>query len=288
MKKITLKKSILVLIGVLSSLMLLILMSSKYVYQPLLDGVTGDVGKGITYETGFTSLDFKSILMQTVKWNLGDILMGISSYITLIISICGLVVLIIGFFLFDEQKARKASLVFNILNIIASAIYMVVGIVIVVVINSYLKKLYANTIGDYIDFNIETVLLKTSAFIPFIVETLLLVAFLICKKFIPEKKNKVSAKANGVIKHEAVQKSLAEREMLIVKLVTKYNEIYQKSVITIMDFEKKKYNLMFESDKVNLDDEEILIEVLMNYHKLYNEQIINRDEFEKKKLQLMF
>ena len=60
-----------------------------------------------------------------------------------------------------------------------------------------------------------------------------------------------------------------------------------KGIITVMDFEKKKYVLMFDNKHINLELEGQLVETLVSYRKIYDEEIITHDEYEKKKLQIL-
>lgn len=292
-EKLSVKKIVLASIGALSALLLLISMSFFYVYNPSLPSEANKAG--MTAENGFSMMGFKSLLFATDDLAFSGVLMGIASYLMLIGAIGGLALTVLPLFLCGEKKAKKLSTMSIIINACVSIVYLIVGIIAVSSINAPIKEamdaLSEVTGGVVDDSATKALLCSTDAFWAVILQALVLTAYILCDKLIKTQKVQAVVAVDGAEKTEKVESkpamSYAEKENKIIELLTKYKEIYVKGIITIMDFEKKKYILMFDNKHINLELEGQLVETLVAYRKIYDEEIITHDEYEKKKLQIL-
>ncbi len=292
-EKLSVKKIVLASIGALSALLLLISMSFFYVYNPSLPSEANIAG--MTAENGFSMMGFESVLFATDDLEFSVVLMALASYLMLVGAIGGLTLTVLPLFLCTEKKAKKLSTLSIVINACVSVVYLIVGIVAVSSINASVKEamdaLSEVTGGVVDDSATKALLCSTASFWAVIFQALALTAYILCDKLIKTRKVQTAVATDGVEKVEKAESkptmSYVEKETKIIELLTKYKEIYMKGIITIMDFEKKKYVLMFDNKHINLDLEGQLVETLVSYRKIYDEEIITHDEYEKKKLQIL-
>lgn len=292
-EKLSVKKIVLASIGALSALLLLISMSFFYVYNPSLPSEANITG--MTAENGFSMMGFESVLFATDDLAFSGVLMGIASYLMFIGAIGGFALTILPLFLCSEKKAKKLVTMSIVINACISIVYLIVGIIAVSGINAPIKEamdaLSEATGGVVDDSATKALLCSTATFWAVILQALALIAYILCDKLIKAQKPQAVVAIDGAEKTEKVESkpamSYAEKENKIIELLTKYKEIYMKGIITVMDFEKKKYVLMFDNKHINLELEGQLVETLVSYRKIYDEEIITHDEYEKKKLQIL-
>lgn len=276
MKRKSLKKTVLSGIVALSGLLLLISMSFFYAYMSMLPKEA--LVAGTTAENGFSMLDFDSIILKAYDFGIGNVLMGAISYLLLIFSILTIVVSVIGIFKFEYEKTLKVSRIFLMLNVVLSLLQFIIGLF----VSMQLNKL------------VHMDMYKTSAFWGLILQAIAVVGYVVGLKFLPEPKEQPIVVTGNVDITEKPKKieekiliSYAEKEMKVIELLREYQKIYADGIITIMDFEKKKYILMFENKGIDLEGEKHLVDVLKNYRKVYDEGTITHGEYEKKKIQIL-
>lgn len=277
-QKLTARKIVLASIGVLSALLLLISMSLFYVYFP--SASKKETVLGMTAENGFSMLSFQSFLDVEKSLEFSGVLMGVTSCLMLIGVISGLALTVFPLFFCDEKKAEILSTVSIIFNACIAIIYLIVGIIVVFNTNGVIKE------TEGVD-TVKALLCSTATFWAVIFQAIILTAYILCSQFIKKEKIKVESKEAPEKAGVKPMMSGAEKEKKIIELLREYKDIYCKGIITIMDFEKKKYALMFDNKYIDFEEESRLVEALVAYKKICDEEIITHDEYEKKKLQIL-
>ncbi len=281
MKDKSLKKIILTSIGLISSILMIIGLAIKVIcFKALQGGVSG--GAGILYETGFSLIDFNSLLLKSADYNEFAFIMGILVIGILAVSVSFLVYNIFSLFKNGRDKCYKKIKLTLTLNTILSAIYFIVGLLMVVLINSYIKSGLGN------DVSVDALLFKTSSFVPLIFQVVMIIAYVICTKTIKERVGETSHVKATATFEKAKQETFLEREKRKIDLVIKYRNLYSENIISILEFERKKQILLFQEGAVDLEYEEQAIQIVKEYDKIYKEGIIKADELEKKKLSILF
>lgn len=283
MKDKSLKKIVLSSIAILSSLLLIIGLTAKVICMKILpSGANVSVLKGIAFETGFSLIDFNSSLLESINWKIFAIVMGIVVVLVLICALLFIARNLTSLIKHEKEKCCKTIKTTIIINTIISTVYFIVSLVMVIVINSDIKSWFK---GD----NVDALLYKTSAFVPMILQAITLTAYLICVKYVKEKKLEAKT-TNKTTNVDESKKDLSplEKEKKKIDLVIKYRDLYTQDIISILDFERKKQFLLFQDVEVDLEYESELIEIVSEYNKIYKDGIIKADEFEKKKIKILF
>lgn len=298
MKKISVKKIVLCGIAALSSLALLLSMGFFCLYMPSLPSAASIAGT--TAENAFSMMDFESFLLATDELKFVGVLLGVGAYLMLIVSIAGLAISVLSIFIPNTEKTKKWTTLFTVVNLGVAALYTIFGIIAASSVNAPIKEaaeaLSGVTGGAVSDDSLDALLYSSASFWALILQGVTLVAYILCAKLIREPNDQAAcAPTENAEKAERADKtenrpaaiSYAEKENKIIALLQKYKDIYARGIITVMDFEKKKYVLMFENKHVDLDLESQLVDVLVAYRKIYDEEIVTHDEYEKKKLQIL-
>lgn len=276
MKKITLKKSVLCGVLAVSSILLLVSMFLSLACMKIMPKA-GNIA-GLTAENAFSMMDFKSVLIALdYLWG-GEVVSGIAAYLMLAAAVAGIIIAVVGLFLFDNKTVKILARWLIILNTAIAIFYLVSGIIMATGINNLIKTETKNVIQE----ELELLLFTTRTYWALIFQVIMLTAYILCNVLIPE-----GIKEEKSVTNDKPKMDYAEREQHIVELLPKYKKLYVDGVITIMDFEKKKHVLMFENKNIDAELEGRLVGVLAAYRKAYDEEIITHDEYEKKKLQLL-
>ena len=275
--KWNLKNIILSSIGILSAIILLISMFFYYTHMPILKN---SIVEGLLSINGFSVLDFKVAGFNDYNVDILVFIMAIGGYLMLISAIFSLTFSIIALL---KNRRIKWPL---ILNIIAAGFYMLVGIGSTLILNdeviNELGKDAAEIIKKY-----QIPLFGTSAFWALIFQTMLITAYFISLKFIKDSEKEYPSERKFVSATSLKYISYGQNEKDIISVIKQYKELYSKGIINIMEFKKKKYELMFKGRRIDAKAEMDIAEAIMEYKKIYEEEIITFNEFEKKKAQLL-
>ncbi len=296
-RKYKFKDILLGTIVILSALSLLLGLLFNYIYMPTLSSFID--GFSIN---GFQTLGFADqIMLGEGNWG---ILLGVVSYIVLISALFSFCLAVYN--LIISERSNNTIFV----NIIASFLFMVVGIAVTLGLNNIIAeemRVYKSSLGDSLGGELTSVILDeigncaTASFWPFVFQIILCIAYVVCDKFIREPiqeiNNEVKVENSQLAREKQVSNSYnsyvisthfnQEKETEITQLLRQYKEIYAQGVISVIEFEKKKYSLMFDNASINVEDEKKIPEILIKYRKVYDEGIITIDEYEKKKVQLL-
>ena len=171
-------------------------------------------------ENGFTFFAFKSeIITRYYSWAI--YLIGVLSILFLLISLALITFSIFNFFL---KKRFNFNLIIAIVSIVIAALYMIIGIVFVSVSKATWGSKYYFT---------------TSAYIPLIIQAVLLAAHIVCGKI---KISAVSTKdksQNSVLSTPVLNKAISEEQQII-----KYKEMLDNGIITEEEFNGKKRKIL--------------------------------------------
>ncbi len=330
MKKFSIRKIVLSSIGLFASLMLLIGLAFNVIaYDMGLGGSAGDAVSDAlqTEANGFTLLSFAlpkflrtSILTYVNKdfCSLFETLLGITSLLSLLLSIAGMALIVLGFFRFEGKKNTKTITLLLTFGVIVALVHGVLGIVFASSVQAEMEKTFEDlsetlggaqsALGDY----------TTSAFISVIFQAVCLVGFIVCSKKIKETQSAVATKEKSAetpvatkitqnkeenVDKEGALKKLIATEKEIVKILLEYKALYDMQIISTADYIDKKVKLLRYAEKrvksgagallgkcsfegvVNAESEVVL--VLKEYAQLLKDEVISNAEFIEKKVALL-
>ncbi len=331
MKKFSVRKIVLSSIGLFASIMLLIGLAFNVIAYEM-PGLSGAASSAVssalgTEANGFTMLSFEfpdflhaSILtyLEEDLCKIFEILLGVTSLLTLIVSIGAIVLIVLAFLRFESKKNEKTLKLTLVVGLLLSAAHGILAIVFTSIVQSALNEQVErlnsalgqisgslgstqNTLGKF----------STVAFISFIFQAVCLAAYVICSKKIKEKgivpaatvKNNSDAPKEDVKSKEASLENLIASELEIAKLLTEYKDLYEAQIISTADYMDKKVKLLRFSEKrikggiaamINkcsfegvINMERQVIKVLKEYDKLAKTGIISDSDFVEKKSALL-
>ncbi len=207
-----------------------------------------------------------------------------------------------SFLKMDREQFQQKILITIIISCLISVIYAIVCIVSVESLNADYYELAKR--GDNI--------LSTSAWAVIIVQAVLLLAYILCDKYIPVKEedkktiSKEATQQKSVVQEEKVGGSkvsletLIKDEMSILEALKGYFDLYKDEIISSADFIDKKNRLLRYSEisiKLSIKRiqktagvvgaEKVIVSLIRNYKQLLDEEIITSAEFLNKKGSLM-
>lgn len=315
MKNVSAKKIVLSSIALFSCIMLFVGLSFRLVFFKiaLLSGsASSAVSETIGLEAnGFTMLSFKmpALLkegmlecLKTGAFDFFEILLAISSWLVLAYSIIFVIFTLLGFFLYETKKNEKMLKWLIVGSLLIAVVYSVSGIVCASVTQSCMKKVLTeeDIVGDF----------ATAAYASLIIQTVCLIAFLVCLKAVKEPQTAVLAsedtaesKKEGGGDKAAALKELVSIETEIVNLISEYKGLYDEQIISTADYMDKKVKLIKYSEKHIKSTVVKLIEksggkgvvaaegevvcALKAYAKLLKDGVISDSDFVEKKVSLL-
>lgn len=178
----------------------------------------GDVAD---HENGYTLLTFSSDFILSSSYDWGAVVCGVVNLLILLSGVAALVMAI--YTLVNFNKPPKFNLVIIVLAGVTSTMYMIEG----AVFASIVKSTYNPIFSDYI---------HTVSFVPMILQAFLVVAYVLCNIFIPEKSAKnASSSANAPAATNEVQQTANK-----VTILKQYKELLDSGVITQEEFDEQK------------------------------------------------
>lgn len=304
MKTMSAKKIVLFVIGFISCALLLV--SLVFNVLTINSGMGTDVD-GILSATGFDLLSFdfptvvRVVLSDTMfkQSTIASYTKAFSAFsmIFLVVSVIGMVITLISFFIIAEDKNSLILLSFVVLNTVLSIAYMSTSIMFTNAITKTIKiKLGEASINNF------SVRFTTTMYASLIMEATCLLAYIFCfceMEYVPfvrkKKIGKISAKENLV--------GLLKGESKIIQTIEKYKQLCDDSVITASEFTDKKNKVLSYSDTVTkgtvaallpkstyeeiVDAERYAATAIEEYKKMFDSGLISDEEFAAKKASLM-
>ncbi len=330
MKKFSVRKIVLSSIGLFASIMLLIGLAFNVIAYEM-PGLSGAASSAVsnalgTEANGFTmlSFNFPDLLRAGILTYLEEdfceifeILLGVTSLLTLIVSIGAMILIVLAFLRFESKKNEKTLKLTLVVGLLLSAVHGILAIVFTSIVQSSLNEQAAqlnsalgqisgslgsaqNTLGKF----------STVAYISIIFQAVCLVTYVICSKKIKKEVAPVAAvkttadtPKEDVKSKEASLENLIASELEIANLLTEYKDLYEAQIISTADYMDKKVKLLRFSEKrikggiaamINkcsfegvINMERQVIKVLKEYDKLAKTGIISDSDFVEKKSALL-
>ena len=180
-------------------------------------------GEIADHDNGFTLLSFESDFILVKSYNWGAIVCGV---INLLILLSGIVALILIAYSFVKINLEtRCPLAVIIIAMVTSFLYLVEGIAFL----SICKETYTQLLTKY---------LHTVSFVPFILQTVLLIAYIVCNKFVKCADNEKPPQPIGA-KTSTVNSDINQAANKI-ELLKQYKELFDSGVITQEEFDAKK------------------------------------------------
>lgn len=323
MKKFSVRKIVLSSIGLFASIMLLIGLAFNVIaYDMGLGGAAGSaVSNTLGLEAdGFTMLSFElpSVLRANVLTyveedfcGLFEVLLGVTSLLSLIVSVVAMVLIVLAFLRSAPKKNEKTIKLTLIAGIIVSATHGILAVVFKSIVQSNMNEFYETLSGTFGTAQTTLGKFTSSAIVSVIFQAVCLVAYVICSKKIKEKdlapiiatKTNADAPKEDVKNKEAALENLIASESEIAKLLTEYKDLYEAQIISTADYMDKKVKLLRFSEKrvksgiasiINkcsfeciIKMEKQVVNVLKEYDKLAKSGVISDSDFVEKKASLL-
>ena len=203
-------------------------------------------------ENGFSFLGFDSALLDIGENYKSFVsLVAILVYMQILFSVIYLFYLLASItkILNSNEKNSSIPFTFNLLCIMFSLMYMVIGFVSKNIIIKNLEESGGAGIGS-----IASSIVKTQAFIPVILNMVLLILFFVCPailesnftlKNIDTSNSTVSNSTEDVTNNvEPLKKVQSLTDVEKIALLSKYHELVQNSILSQEDFERKKKEIL--------------------------------------------
>ena len=298
MERKRIKSVILSSIGLLSAVALLVSMSLYFVYSPIVESVSGAIDEAVkkavqTADSGFSMLGFKSAFLFGEEYEFVPTLMGVSSIVTLIFSVIGMLFVGLSFFM-KEEVGRRTVKAIIIINVIIAIVYLVTGIVASSMLNFEINNkidelVNKSNLSEWEEGQVESLknkLVKTASYWAFIIQVLFLILYIVADKVdhfvLTEEKEQKSAKS-----WRAGKESFAQKENLAIETILEYNKRFEEGNITAMEFDRKKQLVLFRNKKISVQTELEIAKLIDEYKKLYEGGYISVVDYDKKKEQLL-
>lgn len=331
MKKFSVRKIVLSSIGLFASIMLLVGLAFNVIAYEMA-GLSGSASSAVSSAlgveaNGFTMLSFelptylRAIILTYMEEDLlelFEVLLGVTSLLSLIVSIGSMVLIVLAFLRSTSEKNEKAVRLTLIAGIIVSAVHGILAIVFKSIVQSSIDEWYEelNASLGQISSSLGTAQsslgeFTSVAFISIIFQAVCLTAYIICSKKIKEKevapvvatKTGADASKEDVKNKEATLENLIASESEIAKLLTEYKDLYESQIISTADYMDKKVKLLRFSEKrvksriasiINkcsfesiIKMEKQVVNVLKEYDKLAKSGVISDSDFVEKKASLL-
>ena len=201
-------------------------------------------------ENGFSFLGFDSALLDiSENYKSFVSLVGIIAYMQILFSVIYLFYLLasINKILNSTEKNSSIPFTFNLFGIMFSLMYMVLGFVSKNIIIKNLEESGGIGVGS-----IASSIVKTQAFIPVILNMVLLILFFVCPAILESNSTSKNITANATVhnsKEEATNKEPLKKVQSLtdvekIALLSKYHELVQNNILSQEDFEKKKKEIL--------------------------------------------
>lgn len=314
MKNITVRKIVLYSIGLLSAIMLLVGLSfsmTRLSYAGAKEGVDGFEMLSFTLTSGFREM-VVLLTQDSAFVELYEIMFGITSLLTLVLSILSMGLIVLAFFKFDQKKCEKTLITLLVLSIIVAIIHAVFPIIFNIQMNSDMKEMLEVLEYEYGYAVFQGLKFSTSAFVPLIFQVVLLVGYIVCSKLIKETKiipkKQSEDKVLLVREKESVCKPQEEFEEVlsfehsVIELLKEYKKLHDENIITAAEYMEKRVKIMNSANekekrlssilsKASFEDmvkaEKTVVNVLREYKKLAENQIISDADYISKKVVLL-
>ncbi len=324
MKKFSVRKIVLSSIGLFASIMLLIGLSFNVICYEM-SGLNGSQNSAVSgalglEANGFTMLSFKlpDILRASVLTyveedfcGLFEVLLGVTSLLSLIVSIAIAALIVLAFFRFTPIKNEKTLKSAFIVGIILSLAHGILSIVFTSIVQSCMNEFCENLSSSLGSTQSSLGKFSSSAIVSVILQVIFLIAYVVCAKTIKEKdvlpvtavKSNIDAPKEDAKSKETALENLIASELNVAVLLTEYKELYDAQIISTADYMDKKVKLLRFSGKRIKDGiavainkcsfesiikmEKQVIKVLKEYDKLVNAGIISDSDFIEKKVTLL-
>lgn len=210
-----------------------------------------DYGSVLHSENGFDFLAFKSYFIDgSYDWAVKVI--GAFSILFLVCAIFAIVLTVINFL--TMKKTNLYNITIIVIAMFNTAFYLIEGLV--------FKSVFIETWG----IGAESMFIKTSCYIPFIICAILVFAYIIVAVAF----NRV-AQQNKPIKEQSNEIQIQEREEQPIQAQTQKNENIASSNQTKADY----------------GDEESKIALVTKYKELLDNGVLSQEEFDTKKKQIL-
>ena len=319
MKNITARKIVLFSIGLLSAIMLLIGLSFSMYYFDFGTEAEEILGSSISLSNdGFDMLSFRFskllrpeiiVIAQDTEWvELYETFFGITSLLTLIMSILFIGLIVLAFFKFQNKKGESFIIDCFVIAIIISVAHAVFPILFSAEMNSSIEKLVETEEYGYSAYS--NISVHTSAFVPLIFQVILLIGYIVCSKMIknsePLGKKNVGEKT-VIVKENAQKPQVQVEEVLtfeysVIELLKEYKKLHDEDIITAAEYMEKRVKIMNSANekekrlstimaKASFEDivkaEQTVVQVLREYKKLCETGIISDADYIAKKVVLL-
>lgn len=203
-------------------------------------------------ENGFSFLGFDSALLDISEDFKSFVsLVGIFAYMQIVFSVVYLFYLLASItkILNSTEKNSSIPFIFNFFSIMFSLMYMVLGFV----SKNMIIKNFEESGGTWVG-SIAGSIIKTQAFIPIILNMVLLILFFVCPAILES--NSMSknidtsnatlhnSKAEATNNKEPLKKVQSLTDVEKIALLSKYHELVQNNILSQEDFEKKKKEIL--------------------------------------------
>ncbi|MBE7081362.1 MAG: hypothetical protein E7372_02240 [Clostridiales bacterium] len=307
MKNITARKIVLYSVALLSAIMLIVGLSFSVTFLSLSgekEGVSGFELLAFKFPEEFR-LFIISVCNDKAFIEFYEVFFGITSLLTLVLSIVSIGLMILAFFKFDKKKEEITSIILLAVSLLVSIGYAVLPVFFNREISLSIKRLAEQMSGTGYDEIFKHMTTGTSAFISAIIQAVIFVGYIVCLIVFKEKK----ASKKGTIekakqKHRDLEvDKVFSFEYSIIELLKEYKNLHNEGVITQEEyFNKKEEVLNSSNEKIkeisslikNIPFEEVIktrkiaVEVLREYKKLLESQTILENEYDAKKEALLY
>lgn len=304
MKKFTLRRTVLASIGLFASVMLLIGLGFDILAVDLSE--LGNIGGGMIYVkmdmNGFKMLSFslpkllRTACLTFIKEDdciLFETLFGISSWLTLLVSIVAAVCVVFAFFGEPKKKNEDVFLAVIVVGVICALLQTVLSVIwtstLQTKMNEYYEKL--GTGEEYM----ELIKFTTTAFVSLIIQAVCLIAYVLCSNNI---KNGTGEGRSANVQIASNKVSIVKTvgmEIEVAKLLTAYKDLCDAQIISVADYTNKKvYLLRYAEKKIKsginelrgncsletvVQIEEAIVSALKEYTQLLHTGIISDADF---------
>lgn len=262
MKKYTLRRIVLASIGLLSSVLLLIGLSFDILAVDLSE--LGDIGGSVTAAlkmdvNGFDMLSFSiPKLLRTACLNyikkdvcvLFETIFGISSWLTLLVSIVAAVCIVMAFFGKPKKQNENLFLGMIVAALVCALLQTILSVLLTCIIQSKLEEYYETLKDTTAEYYRDLVKFSTKAFISVILQAACLIAYVVCLNKVKDgEKGKVQTAQGRISTCEEEIVQTIGMEIKVANLLKEYKDLCDAQIISAADYTNKKVYLLRYSEK---------------------------------------
>ena len=181
-------------------------------------------------DNGFVWLTFKSNISYGSDWNSFKAPLGIISIFQLAFGIVALCTAIYNFLCSQKESLNRTIFIAGLSSMF---LYALEGI------------LYKNIYCDIMGY--KTGFFATASFIPFIIGAVMVIAYYLCLKFLPQNitLNENNEKTDNIANESSAISTIdSSSEIKKLELLTKYKELNSQGILSDEEFDAKKKQLL--------------------------------------------